>query len=70
MCLTACCYFSFCCTATDAGQDTQQDRTAPGAQGAKGVKSSSGVSPEMDKLKICKEDFEASKLSFQQVRGD
>jgi hypothetical protein len=24
----------------------------------------------MDKLKICKEDFEASKQSFQQVRGN
>lgn len=55
---------------SDAGQDMQQqpDRAAPpGAQGAKGGRPSS-LSPEMDKLKICKEDFEASKQSFQQVR--
>ena len=31
-------------------------------------KASSSISPEMDKLKICKEDFEASKVSFQLVR--
>lgn len=29
--------------------------------------SSSSLSPEMDKLRICKEDFEAAKISFQQV---
>lgn len=32
------------------------------------MKGKSSLSPEMDKLKICKEDFEASKVSFQQVR--
>ena len=35
--------------------------------GPKGGKSQPTLSPEMEKLKICREDFEAAKISFQMV---
>ena len=35
--------------------------------GIKGGKSQPTLSPEMEKLKICREDFEAAKISFQMV---